>query len=250
MRKFCQNQVISCLDIPFHEINFMFSQSKEQGQTNCPTSSTIDLLYYASSCIHEISTFALKDNLMISPVPPLYEEVMNAEAADNLKCIYAQLYPNKQVKIMPSVYTKFGRLRMGADVFGSKLPGPNNHSSSVVMAYWPSKGNSLSSIDYSKFQVGVIQYFLRHKIYFNEDNINNTEHIFAFIKWKKLHQEYDWYGASAIICENEFESCSPCSYLPVQRIHYRCAHVTMPVNNSDIISKVFIACPIPLKYYL
>jgi len=249
MKKFCQNQTISHLHIPFQDINFTFLGSNQPEQISNPTPSTIDLLNYASTRLDEISTFALTNNVTVLPIPPLCEEIMDAEAADDLKCIYKQLYPSRQVRIMPSVYTKFGQLRMGADVFGSELPGPNNHSSSVVMAYWPSKGNNLSSTDYSKLQVGVIQYFMQHKVYFDADNSNNTEHVFTCIRWKKLHEHYDWYGTSAIICENEFESFSPCCYLPVQRIFYRCAHVTMPVNSSNIIGNVFIACPIPLKYY-
>lgn len=72
-------------------------------------------------------------------------------------------------------------------------------------------------------------------------------HLFAKVKWKVLHRHYDWFGASATVCEVSPEfSCT--NFLPVQRIAKRCAHVTMPVKFGDITENVFIACPISFKY--
>ena len=37
-------------------------------------------------------------------------------------------------------------------------------SGEVVMAHWPKIGNSLSDIDYSTCRVGIVNYFLKHTI--------------------------------------------------------------------------------------
>ena len=40
------------------------------------------------------------------------------------------------------------------------MPGSNSRSSSVVMAFWPDRGQSLANINYSRKSVGIIQYFV------------------------------------------------------------------------------------------
>ena len=106
---------------------------------------------------------------------------------------------------MPHFYKEYGRVTVAGEVIGSVKRGSNNRSSSVVMAYWPGSGVSLSSINYGRMRVGVVQYFIRHhiKLYTVEDSdINNTEeveHVFAFVYWKKRHPEESWFGISAII---------------------------------------------------
>ena len=130
------------------------------------------------------------------------------------------------------------------------MPGRNSRASSVIMAYWPSK-SSLIDIDYSRKQVGVVQYFLKHKISFTEDGMSNEhQHIFAYVKWKEAHEQYNWYGITATVCHDSFEIPAACCYIPVQRIYCRCAHTVMPVKFNEITEIVFIACPISFKYYL
>ena len=48
----------------------------------------------------------------------------------------------------------------------------------VVMAYWPGTGSSLENIDYTKYHVGIIQYFLRHAVTFHLiKTANNTSFV-------------------------------------------------------------------------
>ena len=75
----------------------------------------------------------------------------------------------------------------------------------------------------------------------------NLEHLLAYVKWKELHRNFDWFGVRATVCETASEHCYS-NFLPVQRIAQRCAHVTLRVNFGDATEKVFIACPIPFKY--
>ena len=100
-------------------------------------------------------------------------------------------------------------------------------------------------------QVGIVQYFIRHILkYSDAGDVKEEEHVFAHIYWKEMHPHHDWYGVSATVCVNMFESVSTCSFLPVQRIGCRCAHIIMPVDFGDISETVFIACPISLNYTL
>lgn len=151
---------------------------------------------------------------------------------------------------MPVAHHKFGRLMLAGDFVGLEMPGPKSRSSAVIKAYWPSRGHDLDSIQYSAMQVGVVQYFLQHKLCYFANNSKKEElHIFACVKWKSLHIHHDWYGVSATICESIPEYCST-NFMPVQRIACRCAYINMSVNFRDIIENVFIACPFSFKYCL
>ena len=59
---------------------------------------------------------------------------------------------------MSRFYRKFGRVTLAGDLIGSDMPGPNNKSSSVIMAYWPGRSRTLDNIDYNRMRVGVVQY--------------------------------------------------------------------------------------------
>ena len=50
------------------------------------------------------------------------------------------------------------------------------------------------------------------------------EHELVYIKWYQKHLHEDWHGISAVVCSNTNDSDSPCSFIPVQRIHAVCEH--------------------------
>ena len=107
---------------------------------------------------------------------------------------------------MPVSYQKFGCLKLAGDIVGSDMPGVNRRKSAVIMAYWPSCSIQQNlNIDYSTMQVGVVKYFVKHKLCVK--NINSTDkmiteyHLFAYVSWKKLHRKFDWFGAAATVCE-------------------------------------------------
>lgn len=128
------------------------------------------------------------------------------------------------------------------------MPGTNSHSSSVIMSFWPSRGNSLATIDYGCKQVGVVQYFFQHKLYSELGDETVSQHTFAYVRWKQLHEHRDWCGTSATVCTNVFEFPSACCFIPVQRIFCRCAYITLPVRFRDSTETVFVASPVLLKY--
>ena len=138
---------------------------------------------------------------------------MSLEDLSDLDIIYKQLYPFQHNECLSATYHKFGRLQLAGDLICSDMPGPHSHTSSVVMAYWPSRGSNLTNIDYSKRQVGIIQYYIRHKICFvvNNETIEQV-HIFAYVKWKESHVHHSWYGASATVCSTMFEIPAACCF--------------------------------------
>ena len=96
----------------------------------------------------------------------MYEEVFFSDEFSQIKLLYEQLYPDKDFsqEALPVTYHKFGCMMLANDLIGSEMPGPNSKMSAVVMAYWPSRRQHLDNIDYSTMKVGVVQYFVRHKI--------------------------------------------------------------------------------------
>ena len=162
--------------------------------------------------------------------------------------MYKELYPARSCQNVSPFYDHYGRVVLGGDIIGSCNPGPNSKASSVIMAYWSYSG-TVSSIDYTRMLVGVVQYFVRNKVTISDSDTTdeNVEHAFAYVKWKKLHPKFDWFGQSATVCINDTEESN---FLPVQRISCRCAHVLLPVKFETHEENVFIACPLPIRYYM
>ena len=100
------------------------------------------------------------------------------------------------------------------------MRGPNCHASSVIAAYWPGTGSSLATIDLTQKRIGVIQHFLTHSLELFESSTENgtdkLEHLFAYVRWKKLHPDSNWFGISAIVCIDIMELPDACCFLPVQ----------------------------------
>ena len=62
---------------------------------------------------------------------------------------------------------------------------------------------------------------------------------------KVAYTLYDWFGSSAIACDNNEELAIECTnFMPIQRIAHRCVYISLPVNFNDCTETVFIACPI------
>ena len=68
----------------------------------------------------------------------------------------------------------------------------------------------------------------------NLDRNDAMDHVFAFVKWKKTHPNFGFYGKSAIVSENMFAPDSVLSFLPVQRIASQAAQSVLTVNFGSI----------------
>jgi len=252
MKKFSQNQAIHSLDLPLDkDFSMLLPEGYRQELKSDMHTDSLHLLHYVRSPVNRIDTFAFKSTTEITLLPPFFADVLNFEVAEQLQSVYKQLYPRHDLKPVSRFCHKFGRITIAGDLIGSDMPGQNSRSSSVIMAFWPSKGNTLNNIDYSQMQVGVVQFFMHHMLsYSNGGDLIKEEHIFAYVLWKQMHPHFNWYGVSATVCVDMFESVGSCCLLPVQRIGHRCAYTIMPVNFGDITETVFFACPIPLSYCL
>ena len=98
---------------------------------------------------------------VVELLPPLSEAIFCTEL-QNLESIYKQLYPNHTVAYLSPFYQCCGRVTLAGDLFGSTRNAASATSSSVVMAHWPGRGDDLSTIDYTRMRVGIVQYYFKH----------------------------------------------------------------------------------------
>jgi len=171
------------------------------------------------------------------------EIVLSSSHAKYLHIIYQQLYPQREICHFSQFCVQYNSISIGNEILRC------NKKSGVIMAYWPISGYALDSIDYSRYNVGTIQFFVTNIVKFKEQNNHvEEEHLFCFVQWKQRHLSYDWFGQSAVVSSNLNQIEDACCFMPVQRIANRCASAELEVDFGDIVNNVFIACPINLKY--
>ena len=255
MRKFLMDQAVQSLNVspqdPFYSL--LPSRSESANLTVvvsdiCSTgTSALNTVCLHKEELHLIDSFV---NGIVILLPP-FREVFESSEVQHLTMLYNPLYPSKHVSHFPHYYELCGRVTLAGDLIGSVLSGGNQISSSVIMAFWAGSGNNLLSIDYDQMRVGIVQKFIKHTVTFSsEKHPEKAEHIFAYVKWKKVHPFCDFFGLSATVCIDLFEPPGVCSFLPVQRIACRAAHAVMQVNFGSLKESVFVACPIPIYFYL
>ena len=95
------------------------------------------------------------------------------------------------------LYARSGNRCVCNGSIGSTLNKLISQSSSVVMAHWPSYSSNINTTDYSRMSVGIVQYFLKHTVTFKQDSLTSKyDHVFAFVKWRKLHENVRYHGIS------------------------------------------------------
>ena len=248
MKKFVHSQAYvngSIVSTEFSE--YLPGRDRKKQEEYHPNNCNLSLV--STMPIHLINSFALDKKSIYKPLKPFKVKALSSENCQRLKVMYEQLYPSKTIAHISHLYHQYGRISVEEEVIGSELPGPNNHSSATIAAYWPCSGNSLIGIDYTQRRVGKIQYFLLHSIEFiSHSRMEKQLHLFCYVQWKKPHAHSNFFGQSAVVCTDDYEPPSPCSFIPAQRILGKCAHVVLPVDFESLEETVFIACPIPLKY--
>ena len=77
-------------------------------------------------------------------------------------------------------------MSLTGDLISSVHNAASATSSSVVMAYWPGRGNNLSTIDYSSRHRSV---FFKHDVMIcSAENVQkNIKLVFAYVYWKQKH---------------------------------------------------------------
>ena len=177
------------------------------------------------------------------PLPPIYEFVMEENSLLELKKMMHIVYQLEAATGFSMVCQKFGRLELGGELLMSILSG--NVRNSCVAAYWPLEGEEFN-FNMSKPNVGEIQYFMRQQTASDP----YKECIFAFVKWRQAHFHLDWFGSSAIVCNNDYVSTNHFSFIPVHRILCKCAYTTTCIKfNASTSEEVFVAVPLTFRLY-
>ena len=146
------------------------------------------------------------DVQFVQCLPPAKEKFLSSNLLNCLKCIYEQLYSASTVIYAPPFYTCYGRVTLYGDVIGSVLKRVSSQLSSVVMAYWPRYGSDIIVIDYSRMNVGIVQFFMKHTVTLkSNETISKFDHVFAFVVWKNVHEDVGYFGISTNVCVNDCE---------------------------------------------
>lgn len=249
MNKFMKNQLVRAVSFPstsneFLELLQVQTEAKGSIQdTMADNFNIFSLIALAKlrvfgSCSYALSNF----KEIVYAIPPIREKVFSNRKYEQLKVIYQQLYKGKSITHFSQFYHQCKRIKFSTEIIGS-----SKRKEGVIMAYWPRNGNSLDNIDYTSCQVGVIQFFFKHFISF--DNLSEKhEHLFCYVLWKHPHIFNNNFGQSTTVTStfNEFEDA--CCFMPVQRIVYRCASGEMKTTIGSITDTVFFACPISMKF--
>ena len=121
---------------------FILPNSYKDNSISVNNSSSLPLLHLSRDHLYTIDSFASGSTSAVSQLPPLYEAVFNADSLMNLQQIYISSYIPINIVHFSSFYHKFGQITIAGDLIGSHIPGSNNVASSVVMAFWPGRGDS------------------------------------------------------------------------------------------------------------
>ena len=152
MKKFCQPQEYNSTEINMPSDDFLdiLPEKSKVNYKSCTDLQALKLFHMTKSTLDNVESFALAENDPVRPLPPFKIKTLQSEQYHQLKNVYEQLYPSRIISRVSHFYREYGRSMLGDDIIGSTMRGPNCHSSSVIAAFWPGHGNSLSTIDYAQ----------------------------------------------------------------------------------------------------
>jgi hypothetical protein len=232
----------------------LLSTARAISQVCNTPSHCISALTVSTADVSRIDGFA--KNVLIKPFPPFFEKIFEQIELEQLTSVINQLYPNECIAQMPRNYHLFGRVGLGGSIIGSTLPGGNSSSSSVITAYWAGSGSDLLAINYTCARVGVVQHYILHTVHFQSESgtgssgTKKVEHVFAYVLWKQIHPNSDFYGVTNTVSCDLFETPAACCFLPVQRIATLAAHVVITLDVGTVEEPIYVTSPLPIAYYL
>ena len=167
MRKFINQQKVKDLKFPEEYVELyeaVFGSHKQSGSlyhTSSPES-MLQLKHMCTAPINQITSFKITE--CVKPLHPISKKVLSMNEIKDLEVMYKQLYPTQVIESVSHFTLKVNRVMLNNEILGSVCS--RSKKASVIGAYWPSEG-SLSAIDYTRLQIGKIQYFIEHKVVFN-----------------------------------------------------------------------------------
>ena len=97
-----------------------------------------------------------------------------------------------------------GRLAVESDILSSMLNSRSANSSSIIAAYWPTRGSATLEANTSKNVIGQICYSFTHSVTLKHPD--STKEIvnftLGFVDWLDDYHVYDLFGISTIVCAN------------------------------------------------
>ena len=185
----------------------------------------------------------------VSILSPSCRRVLDADNVSKLELLYQQLYPNLNIVSVSPFYFHSGRAMLCGDILGSVMSATSCQSSSTIMAFWPLRHCTVSSIDCVKMRVESVPYFCKHQLTIctADDETTHLSHLFAFVSWYERHSHDNWYGASVTVCTNNFEPTSTFSFIPIQRIFAVGAYCRSEASFSRFNEIVFVSAPVPMR---
>ena len=252
MRKFVNTQNLQNVKSKA-DLNMLIALKQQDKVSLSSKDENFNVINLSTMPLDGISFF--QSNKAVVMLPPLHEDTFCAELLSNLESFYKIIYPHYIIEHISQFFVRCGRVTLCNQLIGSSMNSRCSNSSSVIGAYWPTFRADVQapSTDYSaKLKIGIIQYFFKHQIVASTPDKykQEYEHKLAYVKWYQKHLHEDWYGTSAVVCSNTNDPDSPCSFIPIQRIHAVCAHCTLNIQIGTISENVFVAVPIPTRYDL
>lgn len=249
MRKFVQQQQIQNIQMPKEYTTLsksIMSENRWTGsllESSTPSPSTLQL-HSLSRCnnVIGICDFTLSKDTQIDIIPPIQEYVLTCDEIDNLKEMYAMLYPSLEIIYLRRVCCKVHKISLCGEILSSVRA--NSYRNSCVSAYWKSAKEQDSQ---PELRIGHIQYMLRH-IMTTADG--EKEHIIALVHWFKKHPEEMYFGSCANVVRTEKETGRSLCYIPIQRLASRMCFGNVTINTSSGSENVIVTIPIPFKFYI
>ena len=112
------------------------------------------------------------------------------------------------------------KVSLGGEILSSKLG--SSHRNSCISAYWKSPQD-----DQPELRIGHIQYMLKHKATIVDEIV---EHVITFVHWFKKHPQQMYFGSSAHVVRNDFETGSTICSIPIQRFNARMCFGDITIN--------------------
>ena len=251
MRQFNKKQLLLSVSKGFQELVNFFPTLEDSVYPITEDIQLFSLLKLSLPSLDVTKMVYDDENGMHHLLPPLHENVFEQDDITNLENLYQQLHPHYQVEYVSPFFNKAGRALLGCDIIGSLVDNDSARASSVIGAFWPSKGSNITPerIDGSCENVGEVMYYCRNTVTFKDSTgVQVTKYFtLAYVRWIQKHSKAHHFGSSAIVCiKNSFESFSMCSFIPISRISCKCATTSVDINDES----VYVACPLPINYNL
>ena len=194
----------------------------------------------------DCNNFRYNDSIFTQLQEPQLESVFNSHDIEQLHSLYQQLNPQNSIEYISPFYIRSERASIGGDTLGSIMNNRSASSASIIAAYWPTEGSSISCINYAHKSIGKVLYYFTQSITVHKASAltsQKMQYTMAFVQWMETHPQNSLYGISATLCYNIYKAPSLCSFIPVLRIIAKCASCKIVLDDEE----VFVACPIPMK---